>query len=489
MRRALLLSLFLGAVACDEVEVDAAADRSGDGGANDGAAPADAATPDVPRTERIADRSLIEWMSADPTEPWWIEERIAPQPSQPGDYELGPRSIMRAAPDRRVVWQAPDTERMTDACRHPSGEWSAAGVDADRRVFLARGNADGLLDRVLIEDPELVNDSRAWNSTPRTVPRVWSWSEQSVSVVADGEGVVLALMTEDDAVLAYRFARGNRTFERGPRTLVSPAASRSPFIPIGGSYDDFDAVTAPFLVHLGVEGNGRAFVAQFADSNRIRSHNAKMGTSLELLRDQLYPSERTQDVLVSGFDRDGSVAFATVVGVPDVEDEVFGLAVGEGRVAVLGRHRRELGRDNTEIHVMVAELSAEGAPLATTSFDALDSGLAQTGAYVGSQLWVGGTEGWVQNPSGRSVSGQGQPFLARLRDDPAVQGRRVVERFDPLLPPTGGHAELRALRVRTTSAGATSLFMGGHENGPQTHTGDGDPSLIRSDAWWRLQPL
>ncbi len=498
MQRALILSVFLGAmavaVACDESERDPAAEQSGggatDGGADDGAAPGDdVASPDVARTERIADRSLIEWMSPDPAEPWWIEERIAPQPSQPGDYELGPRSIVRAAPDRRVVWQAPDSERMTDACRHPSGEWSAAGVDADRRVFLARGNADGLLDRVLLEDPELVNDSRAWASNPRTVPRVWSWSEQSVSIVADGEGVVLALMTEDDAVLAYRFARRGGAFERGPRALVSPAASRTVFLPIGGSYDDFDAVTAPFLVHLGVDGNGRAFVAQFADNNRIRSHNAKMGTSLELLRDKLRPREGTQDVLVSGVDRDGSIAFATVVGMPDVEDEVFGLAVGEGRLAVLGRHRRELGRDNTEIHVMVAELSAAGIPLATTSFDALDSGLAQSGAYVGSQLWVGGTEGWVQNPSGRSVSDQGQPFLVRLSDDPAARGRRVVERFDSLLPPTSGHAELRALRLHTTSAGATTLFVGGHENGPQTHTGDGDPSLIRSDAWWRLQPL
>jgi len=64
----------------------------------------------------------------------------------------------------------------------------------------------------------------------------------------------------------------------------------------------------------------------------------------------------------------------------------------------------------------------------------------------------------------------------------------VVERFDSLLPPTSGHAELRALRVHT-NAGATTLFVGGHEYGPQTHTGDGDPSLIRSDAWWRLQQL
>jgi hypothetical protein len=27
-------------------------------------------------------------------------------------------------------------------------------------------------------------------------------------------------------------------------------------------------------------------------------------------------------------------------------------------------------------------------------------------------------------------------------------------------------------------------LIGGHENGPLTHTADADPSRVRSDAWW-----
>ncbi len=69
---------------------------------------------------------------------------------------------------------------------------------------------------------------------------------------------------------------------------------------------------------------------------------------------------------------------------------------------------------------MIAEADLDGTPITTTTFDTVDSGMVQTGAYVGDDLWIGGTEGWVQNPSGRSVFEPGQPLLARLRPGMSV---------------------------------------------------------------------
>ncbi len=350
------------------------------------------------------------------------------------------------------------------------------GVDAERRVFLARGNGDRVLDRRLLDDPELVTDTRAWLGSPRDVLRVGALSEASVAVAADGEDVVVTLMTEDFAVFLYRWRREGGAFSRGPRTLVSPAAPASPILPIGGSFDTFSATVGPYLTHLALDARGRAFVALFADRTRVARHNAVFGTSLSLLRERIGPRENTSDALVSRVERDGSAGFTAVVGTPDVEDELFGIAAGEDRVAVLGRSRRELGRDNTELHAMVSELDLDGAPLGTTTVDARESGLAQSGAYDGAELWVGGSEGWTQNPSGRSVLTPGRPMLLRLRVGASA---RVVERFDAILPATEGHAELRALAV-----GRGGIFLGGHERGPLTHTADAERSLARSDAWW-----
>lgn len=434
----------------------------------------DAGTPG-PTELRVPDRSLVEWLASSPDEPWWIEERLAPQPAVAGDRDLGPRAIVRAAPEREVVWLPPESDRMTDACRHPSGEWSAVGVDDDERVFLARGDRSGLIERVLLDDPELAGDARAWMEESREVPRIGALSEASPTIVADGEDVVVALTTEDFAVLVYRWRREGDAFVRGPRTLVSPAMIVTPFLPIGGSFDDFDSMVAPYQPRLAIDGEGRAYVAIFADRPRLLRHDAVLGTTHDLLRDQLHARENTLDALVTRIDRDGSIGWSTVAGTVDYEDEIFGIAAGDTRVAVLGRRRRELGRDNTELHAVVIELSLEGARRDVTTIDGADSALAQTAAYAGEDLWVGGTEGWTQNPSGRSVFTPGTPFLVRLRD--GDEGREI-ERIDALVPETSGHAELRALQL---SDGVLSL--GGHENAPLTHTADGDRSLVRSDAW------
>jgi hypothetical protein len=180
------------------------------------------------------------------------------------------------------------------------------------------------------------------------------------------------------------------------------------------------------------------------------------------------------DSFVAGVDRDGTRAFTSVIGVPDVEDELFGLVAGPERVAVIGRHRRELGRDNVELHAMVSELDHEGRTMAVTSIDLEDSALAQTAAYDGDSLYVGGTEGWRQNPSGRSVFTPGSPFLVRL----SGPTRRHVQRVEGV-PATSGHAELRTMLFAEGR-----WLIGGHENGPLTHTADADPSRVRSDAWW-----
>ena len=442
----------------------------------DGGPPVDDASEPPPHELRIPDRAVVELLGQDARGPWWIEERIQGQPVYVGDHDLGPRSIVRAAPQREVVWTAPDDERLTDATLHPSGEWSAVGVDDAFGLFLARGDGGGAHTRIALDDPELATDRRAWiGDTAPTGLLTHILSEASPTLVADGEDVVVMVLTRELAVIAYRWHWRDGRFVRGTRTLLSPARSTSPFLAIGGSYDDFDAVASPFLLHAGIDDRGRVFVTTLADRGRIERHNAVFGTHLELLRDVLYPRESTQDALVIGLDRDGSIAFATVVGTLDVEDEIFGLAVGADRVAVLGRSRRELGRDNTELHVMVAELDHDGVPLGTTTFDSEHSGLAQSGAYAGDTLYVGGTEGWTQNPSGRSVFTPGHPFLVRL----SGEGARTTTRLDALLPETEGHAELRALWLD-----GDRIRMGGHERGPLTHTGDADRSLIRSDAYW-----
>lgn len=449
--------------------------------------------PDAPqpgnevRVERIGNRGVVAWLQTDPAEAWWIEELQAPWPAQTGDRDLGPRRIVRqvAGSANEVLWEPADPDRLTAAVHHGQERWSAVGVDGERRPFLVRGEGRTVRARIVLDDPELAADPRSFlgSSAPDAL-RVGLLSEDSVRIGGSSEDLVVSLMTEHNAVLAYRLRWDGVGWQRGARTLVTPAVSVTPYLPDGASYDNFDAVVSPFHARLAVAPEGHAFVAVMLDSARMKQHNKIFGTQLSPLRRNGDPLYRPSDVLLTRIESDGSRTFAQLVGTPDVDDEIYAVAAGPaGSSAVVGRARRESGRDNTEWNVTVTTLDGEGRTTAAVLYDAADSGIGQSAAFgADGALWVGGSEGWMQNPSGISLSQDGRPFLLRL--EARAGGPASLSSRSALLPRTSGHAELRALSV----AGDT-LWMGGLERAPLTHTGDADRSKIRADGFWSAVKL
>ncbi|AKF11101.1 hypothetical protein [Sandaracinus amylolyticus] len=472
MRSLFACSLVVLLVACGEPSRHVVADA----GVHD-----DASAPPITRDVRIADRAVIAWMRTDPSDTWWVEERLAPIPAMRGDRDPGMRAIARAGGDgaRIVVWQPAASDVLIDAVMHASGEWTASGIDDEWRPFLARGDRDGLRGRVVLDDPTLADEPGAWlPSANRDALRVGALSAASLRLVVDGDDVVVVLMNDSHAVLAYRVRwRDGDELERVARTLVTPATGMLPALPMGGSYDPFDAMWAQFLVFSASDGEGGTYVTCFTDRARLDAHNAYFDTEHALLRTPEAGTYRPSDVLVVRVDRDGTHAWSRVVGTVDRDDLVFGIAASGERVAVIGRSRREPGHDNTELHVMIAPLSSDGVVGPTITWDAIDSAIAQTAAFdAEGALWVGGTEGWTQNPDGLSLFTDGHPFVVRI-------AQAEVVRVDGLLPATGGHAELRALAIDEDR-----VWTAGLENGPLTHTHDADPSRVRSDAWWTYSP-
>lgn len=421
--------------------------------------------------------------------PVWIEEQLAPWPETADDRDPGLRQLVRRAADggRQVVYAPSHPDRLTAAVSHggSDGAWSAVGFDGELRPFLVRGDQGGVKARLVVDDPELAADENAWVGThPPDKLRVGALSQDSVRIAGSGDEVVVSLMSDHHAVLVYRYRWDGAAYQKIARTLAVQAQVLAPFLPIGATYDNFDAVVNPYSPRLAVGADGDAYVALSYTTGQLMRFNAVFGTDLKPL--QTGPSlDKPGDVLVTRIGRDGKRVWARVAGSPDVDDEVYGLAVGPaGRVAVVGRTRREPGRDNTELHALVTVLDGSGATVSTLVRDVADSGLAQAAVFSPSgALWVGGTEGYVQNPSGISLLQPGRPFLLRLDPGPNA-AQPVVSVETPRLPETAGHAELRSLSI----AGGR-LWLSGLERGPLTHTGDGDRSLIRADGYLAALPL
>lgn len=432
--------------------------------------------------DRTPSQSVVAWLQTTGSDAAWLEEKLAPWPSQVGDRDLGVRQIVyqSSTEARSVVWAAPARERMTAALASPSLTWVAVGVDEERRPFLARGERQGLISKQTVDDPALAADLRAWLGTePPSALRVGFMSEDSVRVAGTIDEPTVTLVSEHNAVLAYRFRWNGAGFASMARTLVSPAFAQAPYLPIGASYDNFDAVVHDFSARIASVPSGASYVVVPSNHQRLRVHNRIFGTQLQPLRSDDDLLNRPSDLLVSRLRQDGSIEWSRLVGIDDVDDEVYALATDDNeRLAVVGRTRRERGRDNSEWHISLHVVRADGQAAYSQTVDVPGNGIAQAASFgEDGSLFVGGTANWLQNPSGISLYQPGRPLLLQVSFD--AQGRPGLPIVrDDLLPSTLGHAELRAV---ATTAGR--LWLGGLENGPLTHTGDSDPSLIRADGW------
>ncbi len=437
-------------------------------------------TPPLQSERSVAGRGVVAWVRVDASEAWWIEESLAAIPWRAGDREVGPRKLVRetALGGPTTLFEPSADERLASAIAHPSGEWTAVLVDPRGALTLVRGARDGaVLARAPVDDPTLADERRAWNGDePPTRPLCAGRAEESVRLAADGEDLALSLTTQWSSSLLYRYRFAGGRFSRGARAVIAPATPLPVFIPDTASYDVFDAVTHPWSTHVCVDRTGRAYVAIWVDRGRLAAINAAGGTQLALLRRDPNLVERPSDILLSRVDRDGLRSMALVVGTHDVDDEPYAIACGRERVAVVGRHRREPGRDNTELHAFAAVVRPEEGAFDALSFDGDALAIAQSAAFdERDRLVIGGSEGWVQNPVGVSVGGAGRPFVLRWSGRAETPPERLVA------PRLRGHAELRALAVR-----GDALWLGGIEDGPTTHSFDANREALRGDGWLRF---
>jgi hypothetical protein len=383
-------------------------------------------------------------------------------------YAPGPRRVR--AIDRgtlaETTWEPAPPARIADAVVHPSGAVSLALVDDDHRITLVRldDNLESIAKAPLV-DPSVATDPPV-SSNPPTELLANSFTAEAVRVGALGEDALVAVFTVNNAVIAYRQHAEAGAFTTTWRSLIEPSVGITPFLPIGGSYDTFGAIVAWFRPALATDGKDQAYLAVWAGQKRLRVHNAIFGEDQKPLFTG--PGDRDSDVLLTKIDGAGQRQWTRVVGAR-YEDEPYALSAGADEVVIAGRSRRNPGFDNSQWDPWLAALDGSGRTVVSRTFPFDASGIL-LGASVddAGRIVAAGSDGWSQNPDGLSILSFGAKLLFTLTDAAAAPVRMPIA-------PGPRHNEIRS--VTTTPEGT---WFGGHEDGPLTHSGDGDASQIHA---------
>ncbi len=425
------------------------------GGGGDASPPPPPPPPPESFAHQVSGQALVKLRSQGGTV-LMLEERLC------SIFEQAPvRRLARHAAAQLQRWEAPAGWHLLDFAPHPSGEISLVLSNATQIRLLRLGSGLGLLQDQVLVDPGLAGDPcldeggilRADSQQPYLM-------RDAARVAALGEDLILALRAGLHQVVAYRFARGAAL--PSWRSLVEPGCSALGRFLSGGCYDVYGQLENHLRLQLDVRADGQIgiAVAQAPGIQLFASHQWHFGETLEashgLLLTRLSPNGQ----------RLGSTLLAT-----QGRTELHALRATPGGWALAGRIRSRGTEDGWEGFAALVGAQGEGGTLRLLAQEPGSDALFDIAPLADGGFIAVGACAYAQNPGGASISESAEPLLLRLAANGVATARLA-------LPAGPRHNALRSLAWH-----GSGWLIGGLRDGPGTHSGDNDLSLVRADGF------
>lgn len=281
-----------------------------------------------------------------------------------------------------------------------------------------------------------------------------------------------AIRTEDNA--AWLYSLDATSLSTNWAKLIEPTNNSTGYGMTGGSYDTFEQLAHPYMIFLDLDDEGNAYVvvpALFGSS--IYLHNEHFGETLNHIGGTFVSPGFESDALVTKVSSTGTRLYTVVAGSEE-PDECYGIKVENGSFYLHGRTAKQTNTSGYAWDAYVAKYgTGTGSPIYTNSFHIDQSEVIYDVAETKTgDLMMVGSAGWNQSPLGYSVSGTARKLVAVL--DASGNFKEELE-----LESGARHNQVRTIIYKNGR-----VWLGGWENGPGTHTGDADPSLVFADAFW-----
>ena len=396
-----------------------------------------------------------------------LEERLT------SIFEDGPqRTLAILQSDGHTVkpYLPPPVWSVLDFAVHPCGDISAILTTA-REVRIVRLDPNGsirsdqpFLDPAAATDPffdyagGIKDDTALQPALMHDAARLAPLGESLAVVLRTGRNAIVAYRLNPDASGAYRLSW---------RTLVEPGSSILGEGITSGSFDVFGQLENHLRIYVDVDTSARLAVgvinAPFLNFT-FRAHSEYFSEPI---------AASTGVLLTRVATADGRRLGSTVIDTRE-RAELHGVRATPGGFVLVGRVLTELRSDGSGWDAFTASVGRDGTPGAYSVVD-VDRGdvLFDVAALPSGRYLALGTTGYLQNPSGASISEAAQPLLVLLNSDGSLAQN---------LGYIGG---ARHNQLTTIAPLNGRWLLGGMINGPGTHSGDANRDLIVADGFLR----
>jgi len=361
---------------------------------------------------------------------------------------------------------------VVDFVVHPSGDISAILTTA-REVRIVRLDRNGsirsdqpFLDPAVSADP-FFNYAGGIKDDDALQPALM---HDAARLAPLGESLAVVLRTGRNAIVAYRLdPDGSGTYRRSWRTLVEPGSSILALGITTGSFDVFGQLQNHLRIYVDVDSNAPETLAVGVVNAPMmnftfRAHSEYFNEPIAALKGVLLTRVASDD---------GRRLGSTVIDTHD-RSELHGVRATPHGFILVGRVLSEVRSDGSGWNAFTALVGHDGTPgpYSVVDVDRGDVLFDVAGLPSGRYLALGST-GYVQNPTGESISEAAQPLLVLLNADGSLAQN---------LGYIGGARHNQLTSIAPLNG---RWLLGGMINGPGTHSGDADRRLIIADGFLR----
>src|SRR5882757_1894129 len=398
-----------------------------------------------------------------------LEERLT------SIFEDGPqRTLAIAQSDGHTVqpYTPPSGWSVDDFAVHPSGDISAILTTATG-VRIVRLDPHGSIrsDQLFLDpssptDP-FFNYAGGIKNDDALQPALM---HDAARLAPLGESLAVVLRTGRNAIVAYRLDPDEGgAYRRAWRTLVEPGSSILGLGITSGTFDVFGQLENHLRIYVDVDPDARATLAVGVVNAPMlnftfRAHAEYFGEPI---------AASTGVLLTRVASADGGRLGSTVIDTHD-RAELHGVRATPDGFVLVGRVLSELRSGGGGWNAFFALVGRDGTPGPYSVVD-VDRGdvLFDVAALPGGRYLALGTTGYIQNPSGATISEAAQPLLVLLNTDGSLAQN------------LGYIAGARHNQLTTIASLGGRWLLGGMINGPGTHSGDADRKLIVADGFLR----
>jgi hypothetical protein len=396
-----------------------------------------------------------------------LEERLT------SIFEDGPQrtlAIIQSGAHTVQPYIPPAGWSVVDFAVHPSGDMSVILTTA-REVRIVRLDPKGsirsdhpFLDPAAPTDP-FFNYAGGLKDDDALQPALM---HDAARLAPLGESLAVVLRTGRNAIVAYRLdPDASGAYHLSWRTLVEPGSSILEVGITSGSFDVFGQLQNHLRIFVDVDASATLAIgvvntpmANFTFRAHAEYFSEPIGASMGVLL-----------TLVAS--ADGHRLGSTVIDTHDPA-ELHAVRATPGGFVLVGRVLSEVRSDGSGWNAFTALVGRDSTPGPYSVVD-VDRGdvLFDVAALPSGRYLALGTTGYVQNPSGASISEAAQPLLVLLNSDGSLARN---------LGYIGG---ARHNQLTTIASLNGRWLLGGMINGPGTHSGDANHKLIVADGFLR----